>query len=1041
MAQEPAREDRSRKVTSLAAGRPGRVAHRTGAAADGLDSVAGARQERLAAEDEARRALRLGVVAVPPVLAIAAMALGNSRGWLEATVVLGEPRAVQLSLLSIVLVLVSGQLVVATLALEHLASGPGSDSDDADPVMLVWLARGLVVLAVVAAVLVPYTEVRRWGTVGWSALAVESVAVGVLLLVTWLSSRRAGPGEPPGATGPQAGDGTGAALLGDVDEPGWQDGGDQILAIGASGGGIRAAAFVLGGHQAVQDAATARDRDPAGSGVADAAQDVDPEDRHEPHVFAVSGGSYAAAALALRRTYDIDGRRREQPTPWRTAYASGSPEVERLRRHTRYLFEPPGRTRDGVVSLVMGAVVHLAIVGAALRFVTWASSQLALTLGIVELDRVPTGDGWEARSLRLAQSWDWSVQVAVLLVPAVCLAVVVQLTASGWRGTSAFDSDEASQDTTEGARSSATRGLDKLAKLRPALLTIAAGWLLLLVGLPAASVGIVDLTTSNRPTATTSTALRALGFANPTMCTESFVQRVEATVDRLNIEGRISPDVAHAGDAGACGVETTVVRTVVSNGDADPGNDVVVPADTEAARLLASDNLLAWQVAGLGALFLGVIALLRHGPSPEQSVAAGWLARFKRVLLTWLPLLIVGLVGLYLTLWWTYGFLTELGTSYTAAAALTTAAACALAYAVDANATSMHGFYRSRLSDAFAVGIDEATGRTAELPVQNVYRFSEMAGTGPHPRLHVVATLNSQACNEAPTMRGGFPMIFGADEVSVHREERRSWRIPTAAYERFAGPGRVSVMASVAVSGAAISPLMGRYATQMAPYRLLLALFNLRLGTWVRNPLHTHDTSTERQLRAGGLWMTWKPGLVQVLGEAIGRTSADRRWIYLSDGGHLDNTGLVECVRYCRDRRVRGRILVLDASNDPVDSWSAVGDAIGVVRADLGLDLRRETPVDEPPWMRRYADENLTVIVVKAVRTDPPPADGPTAGRTDWYAKLPPNVHSFQMVRKDFPRASTARQKFGDLEFEAYRSLGYAATAAALACVEGAGDC
>ena len=92
-------------------------------------------------------------------------------------------------------------------------------------------------------------------------------------------------------------------------------------------------------------------------------------------------------------------------------------------------------------------------------------------------------------------------------------------------------------------------------------------------------------------------------------------------------------------------------------------------------------------------------------------------------------------------------------------------------------------------------------------------------------------------------MRGGFPLVLGPDTVDVHREEGRRVCVDTAAYEDFAGPGRVSVMASVAVSGAAVSPLMGRYGAQMAPYRFLLALFNARVGSWVRNPMHTHRPS------------------------------------------------------------------------------------------------------------------------------------------------------------------------------------------------------
>jgi hypothetical protein len=278
-------------------------------------------------------------------------------------------------------------------------------------------------------------------------------------------------------------------------------------------------------------------------------------------------------------------------------------------------------------------------------------------------------------------------------------------------------------------------------------------------------------------------------------------------------------------------------------------------------------------------------------------------------------------------------------------------------------------------------------------------------------------------------MRGGFPVVFGQTTVDVHREEGRRVSVDTASYENFAGPGRVSVMASVAISGAAVSPLMGRYAVQMAPYRFLLALFNARVGSWVRNPMHTTDQSQVPPQGPKFLWMTAKPGLWQVALEGVGRTSADFRWIYVSDGGHLDNTGLVECVRHCVARETGGRILVLDASNDPVETWSAVGDAISVVRADLNIDLRRVAYADQPPWMRRYEGRGLDVVVVKAVRTGPPKEK---SEETDWWSVLPPNVQSFGLVNADFPRSSTLRQKFGDLEFEAYRGLGYASTRTAL---------
>ncbi len=143
---------------------------------------------------------------------------------------------------------------------------------------------------------------------------------------------------------------------------------------------------------------------------------------------------------------------------------------------------------------------------------------------------------------------------------------------------------------------------------------------------------------------------------------------------------------------------------------------------------------------------------------------------------------------------------------------------------------------------------------------------------------------------------------------------------------------------------------------------------------------------------------------------------------------------------------------MVDASNDAADTWSAVGDAIGVVRADLGLHLRcvlggrrrcgatasprlssghrgpprkavprhhraaPDPPNETHPYMRVYegdtGDGLVEVLVVKAVKPDP------GAGR------LPESVRSFAARTPKFPRASITRQDFGDVEFDAYRALG-----------------
>ncbi len=200
------------------------------------------------------------------------------------------------SLLTLVLLLVALQLVSVLLALEHRVGKPAPKGERTPlpgvPVgmVVIWGMRSLVTLAVVLAVYV------AWGGEFWSVTwavppVAELVAFG-LLVWAWRTQRQPPPLEPIAPSG--FADDAPAPDEGTPERPS-----TRLFAIGASGGGIRAAAFVLGGHQAVQESSAELD-------CATAA--------NEPHVFAVSGGSYIGAALALRRRYDltrpIAGRRR-----------------------------------------------------------------------------------------------------------------------------------------------------------------------------------------------------------------------------------------------------------------------------------------------------------------------------------------------------------------------------------------------------------------------------------------------------------------------------------------------------------------------------------------------------------------------------------------------------------------------------------------------------------------------------------------------------------------------------------------------------------
>jgi hypothetical protein len=277
------------------------------------------------------------------------------------------------------------------------------------------------------------------------------------------------------------------------------------------------------------------------------------------------------------------------------------------------------------------------------------------------------------------------------------------------------------------------------------------------------------------------------------------------------------------------------------------------------------------------------------------------------------------------------------------------------------------------------------------------------------------------------------------------------------------------------VSGAAFSPLAGRENARVGPYRLVLALANARLGVWLPNPLWLDEPALVRRMvkvrapEARRVWgslaeehrstvtpgltdreLAWvmgdgepdgvpwqvrlhrgvervrapftKPGAFLVGREAFGRTSVLDRFLYVTDGGHYDNLGLVEALRAAPKE-----LIVFDASNDPEDSFDALGRAIATARMDLGAD------VDFDPRGMRRLDKRRSPAAwghgtVSYRQVDP--ETGKRLTGEIWVAKLimlddlPWDVEAYAAANPSFPRTSTSNQLYGEFDLEAYRLLG-----------------
>ena len=113
----------------------------------------------------------------------------------------------------------------------------------------------------------------------------------------------------------------------------------------------------------------------------------------------------------------------------------------------------------------------------------------------------------------------------------------------------------------------------------------------------------------------------------------------------------------------------------------------------------------------------------------------------------------------------------------------------------------------------------------------------------------------------------------------------------------------------MAISGAAVSANMGSETVRvLSP---TLALLNIRLGYWLRNPRDLQRScriSVSRLQRRTG-WVIDKLYLPPKCSTCSTKQS---RNVYLTDGGHMENLGVYELLkRGCQ------LIMVVDAEADP----------------------------------------------------------------------------------------------------------------------------
>jgi hypothetical protein len=227
----------------------------------------------------------------------------------------------------------------------------------------------------------------------------------------------------------------------------------------------------------------------------------------------------------------------------------------------------------------------------------------------------------------------------------------------------------------------------------------------------------------------------------------------------------------------------------------------------------------------------------------------------------------------------------------------------------------------------------------------------------------------------------------------------------------------------MAISGAAASSNMG--SSSIRALTPTLALLNVRLGYWLRNPRYVNARSFRR----------FTP--LYFWAEISGRLYENSDGVYLTDGGHIENLGVYELLR----RRCKV-IIAVDAEADAPMNFASLMTLQRYARIDLGVRI-------DLPWTPMRERTRALMACNAAMAAAPSPRqhdDAPrdhvhvAVGTIDYgggdegylvYIKSSLTgdendyIRDYARRHATFPHETTGDQFFSEEQFEVYRALGF----------------
>jgi hypothetical protein len=351
----------------------------------------------------------------------------------------------------------------------------------------------------------------------------------------------------------------------------------------------------------------------------------------------------------------------------------------------------------------------------------------------------------------------------------------------------------------------------------------------------------------------------------------------------------------------------------------------------------------------------------------------------------------------------------------------------ALSMLLRPNANSLHRLYRDRLSKAFLFKpVPEPTTKDADLKALDGYKLSKLdVKKAPY---HLINTaLNIQGSKHV-NRRGRNADFFMFSHGYVGSES--TGYVATTAMEE--DEPELNLGTAMAISAAAASPNMGT--NSIKPLTITLALLNVRVGFWLRNPRAVGTPKgwakvreffplyflSERLRNLTPLYFLW---------ELLGNLTETSRNIYVTDGGHVENLGLYELLK--RKCKV---IIVVDAETDPKMTFESFMVVQRYALIDHGVRI------DLP--LQSVRDRTLAVNLDMEEKGETRPKTGPhcAVGEIDYghgtygiiiYIKssVTGDENDYTLFYKSrnpaFPQEGTGDQFFSEEQFEVYRALGF----------------